>query len=122
MRTHLPHNPDLTASVIYGLGWVYLLLFVMNALWVRRSYAVDGHVRVTLGGLLGKGQDVPVAGFWALYAAMLLMVATTHLTGYDNPQSFLLRMPEILKAPIYWASKPEWFFFGSTLVFIAMIV
>ena len=27
----LTHHPDLTASVIYGLGWVYLLLFFMNA-------------------------------------------------------------------------------------------
>ena len=72
MHTHLPHNPDMTSSVIFGLGWVYLLLFVMNALWVRRSYAVDGNVRLTLGGLLGKGQDIPVASFWALYAAMLL--------------------------------------------------
>ena len=122
MHTHLPHNPDLTASVIYGLGWVYLLLFLMNALWVRRSYAVDGNVRLTLGGLLGKGQDVPVAAFWAVYAATLLMVGTTHLTGWSNPQSFLLKMPEILKAPINWASKPEAFFAGSTLAFIAMIV
>ncbi len=122
MEFHLQHNPDLTASVVYGLGWVYLLLFVMNAAWVRRSYAVDGNFRLNLGGLLGKGQEVPIASLWAIYCALLLMVGITHLTGSDNPQSFLLRMPEILKAPINAGSNPVAFFVGSTAVFIAMIV
>ena len=122
MQAHLLHNPDLTPTVIFGLGWVYLLLFFMNAFWVRRSLAVDGNFRFTFCGLLRKGQDVPVAAFWALYAAMLLMVATAHLTGSGNPQTFTMRMPEVLKAPINWASKPEAFFAGSTLLYIAMIV
>lgn len=122
MASHLQHNPDLTSSVIYGLGWVYLLLFVMNAAWTRRSVAVDGNFRISLGGLLGKGQDVPIASFWALYCAMLLMVGIAHLTGANNPQTFLLKMPEILKAPINWGSNPVAFFVASTAIFIAMIV
>ncbi|MDB5343761.1 MAG: hypothetical protein JWP89_2138 [Schlesneria sp.] len=122
MESHLQHNPDLTSSVVFGLGWVYLLLFVLNAAWVRRSFALDGNVRLSLGGLLGKGQEIPVASIWAIYCAMLLMVSVSHLTGSNNAQSFLLRMPEFLKAPINAASNPVAFFVGSTTIFIAMIV
>ncbi len=60
--TMLEHHPDLTASVIYGLGWLYLLLFLMNAVWVWRSYHKDGEVRIA-------GTQIPVAAIWALYAA-----------------------------------------------------
>lgn len=122
MESHLQHNPDLTSSVVFGLGWVYLLLFMMNAAWVRRSYAVDGNFRLSFGGLWRTAPEVPVVSIWAVYCAMLLMVAITHLTGADNPQSFLLKMPEILKAPINAGSNPVAFFVGSTLIFIAMIV
>jgi len=122
MESHLQHNPDLTSSVIFGLGLVYMVLFFMNAAWVRRSYAVDGNFRLNLGGLLGKGQEVPVAAIWAFYAFMLLMVSIAHLTGTGNPQSFLLKMPEWMKQPINWLSDPRWFFIGSTAVFIGMIV
>jgi len=122
MESHLQHNPDLTSSVIFGLGLVYMVLFFMNAAWVRRSYAVDGNFRLNLGGLLGKGQEIPVAAIWAFYAFMLLMVSIAHLTGTGNPQSFLLRMPEWMKQPINWLSDPRWFFIGSTVVFIGMIV
>ncbi len=122
MQTHLLHNPDLTSAVIFGLGWVYLLLFLLNSVWVRRSYAVDGDVCLSFGGLLGKGLSVPVAAFWAVYASMLLMLAATHLTGYHTPQSFALKMPEIMKVPINVLSDPRWFFIGSTAVYIAMIV
>lgn len=122
MESHLQHNPDMTSAVIYGLGWVYLILCVMNLFWVRRSLAVDGNFRFSLGGLLGKGPELPVAAVWAIYAAMLMMVSIAHLTGSDNPQSFLLKMPEVLKEPINAASNPVAFFVGSTLLFIAMIV
>ncbi len=120
--THLTHNPDLTSSVIYGLGWVYLLLFLMNAYWVRRSYAVDGNFRLSLGGILGKGEQIPVAAFWAVYAGLLLMLAVTHLTGANNPLQFSLKMPEILKEPINRASNPVAFFIGSTAIYVLMIV
>ncbi|WP_010588316.1 cytochrome b family protein [Schlesneria paludicola] len=119
---HLIHNPDLTASVIYGLGWVYLLLFIMNSFWAHRSLVHDGMCNIRMGGLLGEGQKVPYAAFWALYAGLLLMVAITHLTGWNNPQQFSLVMPEILKTPINKASNPVAFFVGSMTIYILMIV
>ena len=112
--THLTHNPDLTSQVIFGLGWVYLLMFLMNAAWTRRSYAVDGNCHLA-------GQHIPVAAFWAVYSGMLLMVAVTHLTGWKNPQQFSLQMPEILKEPINRLSNPVAFFVGSTLIYVLMI-
>jgi hypothetical protein len=118
----MDHNPDLTASVIFGLGWVYLLLFAMNAAWVRRSYEADGSVRLTLLGLLGKGQDVPVAGFWALYAALLGMISIAHLTGYSTPESFLIRMPDAIKSAINSVSGPVAYFALSVGLFALMIL
>lgn len=119
---HLQHNPDLTQSVIFGLGWVYLLLFFMNAYWTKRSMATDGICNIRLCGLLGEGQKVPFAMFWSLYAALLLMVAIFHLTNWDTPQQFTLLMPDILKYPINKASNPVMFFVGSTTLWILMIV
>lgn len=77
---------------------------------------------VRLGGILGDGQKIPFAAFWAVYAAMLLMVSITHLTGSNNPQQFSLQMPEILKYPINKASNPVAFFVGSTAIYVLMIV
>lgn len=117
----MDHNPDLTPSVIFGLGWIYLLLFIMNSAWVARSYHADGTVRVSLLGLLGKGQDVPIAGFWALFTAMLGMVAIAHLTSYSTPESFLIRMPEAVKTAVNSLSGPVTFFGLSVGLFAAMI-
>lgn len=110
----LEHHPDLTPAVIFGLGWVYLLLFLMNMVWTSRSYSVDGHCKFA-------GQDVPVASFWALYSAMLLMVSIAHLTGYDTPKLFLLKMPDFVKTAFNAASNPVTFFALSTILFIAVI-
>ncbi len=111
----LEHHPDLTASVIYGLGWLYLLLFLMNCAWVWRSYQKDGEISLF-------GQGVPVAGIWALYAAMLGMIATAHLTGSDNPQMFLLRMPDAFKSTVDYLSGPVSFFSLSVGLFVLVIV
>jgi hypothetical protein len=86
----LEHHPDLTSSVIYGLGWLYLILFLMNCGWVYRSYLSDGAVKLA-------GQEVPIASFWAAYTALLGMISIAHLTGSNNPQSFMLRLPEAFK-------------------------
>lgn len=117
----MDHHPDLTGSVIFGLGWVYLLLFVMNAAWVQRSFTTDGLTRIKLFGLLGKGQDVPVASFWALYAALLGMIAIAHLTSFSSPDSFLIRMPDVVKTAINSLSGPVTFFALSVGLFAAMI-
>jgi hypothetical protein len=118
----MQYHPDLTASVIYGLGWVYLLLFVMNAVWVRRSFELDGSVRVNPLGLLGQGQDVPVASFWALYAALLGMISIAHLTGLSTPEAFPIRMPEGFKSLVNSLSGPVTFFGLSVGLFAAMIL
>ncbi|MDX1967647.1 MAG: hypothetical protein SFV23_10780 [Planctomycetaceae bacterium] len=110
----LEHHPDLTPAVIFGLGWVYLLLFFMNAAWVQRSYTVDGNCRMF-------GMDVPYAAFWSLYAAMLMMISVAHLTGANNPEMFLLRMPNVIKDGFNAASNPVTFFGLSTALFIAII-
>ncbi len=117
----MDHNPDLTSSVIFGLGWIYLLLFVMNSAWVVRSYHRDGTARISLMGLLGKGQDVPLAGFWALYAALLGMIAIAHLTSYSTPESFLIRMPDSVKDAVNSLSGPVTFFGLSVSLFAVMI-
>ena len=122
MTTHLTHNPDLTSAVIYGLGWLYLLLFMMNLAWTRRSLATDGDCQFTLGGILRDGPKVPIAMFWAAYAGALLVLSIVHLTGYSNPQQFNLIMPEFLKYPINKASNPVAFFIGSTTIYVLMIV
>lgn len=118
----MDHNPDLTSSVIFGLGWIYLLLFVMNSVWVVRSYHNDGTLRVSLLGLLGKGQDIPIAGIWALFAALLGMVALAHLTSYSTPESFLIRMPESVKDAVNSLSGPVTFFGLSVGLFAVMIL
>ncbi|HET6422348.1 MAG TPA: hypothetical protein VFG20_01615 [Planctomycetaceae bacterium] len=111
----LEHHPDLTASVIFGLGWLYLLLFLMNSVWVWRSYHKDGEVKIL-------GQGIPVSGIWALYAAILGMIATAHLTGYNSPQMFLLRMPEAFKSFVDYLSGPVSFFTLSVGLFVALIL
>jgi hypothetical protein len=110
----LTHHPDLTSSVIFGLGWVYLLLFAMNAAWVRRSYAVDGNVKLF-------GQDVPAVSFWAIYTSLLFMVAIAHLTGSNKPDMFILRMPDFVKDAFNAASNPVTFFALSTILFVLVI-
>src|SRR5690606_7083129 len=91
-----PH-PDLTRSVVLGLGWIYLILFGMNAWWTY--LAARSHREVQMPELLG-GQKVPVSGFWALYSAVLLMVSLAHFatgTGTGTPSSFLIRLPDGFK-------------------------
>lgn len=112
----LEHHPDLTPSVIYGLGWFYLLLFLLNCGWVKRSYDVDKPVRLF-------GQDVPPAGFWALYTALLGMVSIAHFTGANTPDQFLVRLPEGFKTFVDANfANPVAFFVGSVVLFAAMIV
>ncbi len=141
-------HPDLTREVILGLGWLYLLLFLMNAFWAWRSFALHEHIQVRLGGLLGEeGQDVPTAGIWALYAAMLSMIALAHFTGASSPETFVVRLPEwfklsadavvanpvsyfVLSIVLYglmiwlrdWWTKPDvsWLLLNASLVFMAL--
>ena len=42
MLASLNPHPDLTPSVLVGLAWYYLILFVINLLWTVRIYKQDG--------------------------------------------------------------------------------
>ena len=84
-----PH-PNLTPSVILGLGWLYLIQFLMNLWWTVRSLKKDGHH--ALPELFGGGH-VPYAMWWCLYTALLGMVMTAHFTGFSKPDEFLLQIP-----------------------------
>src|SRR3990172_11940124 len=85
--------PDLTAEVIHGLGWIYMILFAMNLCWSARCYMQGKHVRIRLLGLLGEGQEVPTAAFWAFYSIMLFLIGLAHITNTKPPENFILRLP-----------------------------
>ncbi|MFM7831947.1 MAG: hypothetical protein ACKPJD_09160, partial [Planctomycetaceae bacterium] len=71
-------HPDLTASVLIGLGWYYLLMFLMNLAWTVRSYNEDGEF----------SNGVPKAALWATYSSILMMVSAYHFTY--PPDGFLI--------------------------------
>lgn len=113
-----PH-PDLTASVLHGLGWYYLILFVMNLYWTMRSFKTDGEFSKStpiVGGM-------PVATVWACITAILLMVSAAHFTGGSNPEGFLIRLPEWFKNPVdAFFANPVVYFAGSVGLWAAMIL
>ena len=113
-----PH-PNLTESVIWGLGWIYLLLALANAGWTVRSFRKDGHCPITEKL---TGQHIPVAAFWAFYSGLLAVVAVAHFTGYGNPESFLLRLPESFKAQVDRFSNPIVFFGLSISLFAGVVL
>ena len=114
-----PH-PDLTSSVILGLGFIYALLFCMNAYWAVRSLKLGYHFRLppSLGG-----QDIPSAGPWALYSAMLLMVALAHFVGFrrTEPNTFMIQLPGFLRDAVNLFADPVSYFTLSILLFVLMI-
>ena len=85
-----PH-PNLTPSVIFGLGWLYLIQLLMNVWWTARSLKVDGVHRFPEVG------HVPIAMWWGMYTAVLSMVTFAHFTGYHNPEAFLIILPDWFK-------------------------
>jgi len=104
----LTHNPDLTPSVIFGLGWLYLLLAVINIWWTARIIKSDPH------------RDKEASG-WGLFAGVMLMAALAHLTGYSAPERFPIRMPRFIQQAIDWGADPKIYFAGTTALFIAVI-
>ena len=110
-----PH-PDLTSDVIFGLGWLYLLQFLMNLLWSYRSYRRDEHTHIL-------GFNVPTAAIWAGYASFLMMLAFAHFTSTSAPEKFLIRMPDALKAGIdFFVADPVSYFGISTILFVAILL
>ncbi|MBS0265599.1 MAG: hypothetical protein JSS02_26940 [Planctomycetes bacterium] len=101
-----PH-PDLTSEVIRGIGWLYLLLFAMNAFWTALAFK--------------KKASLSSVAAWAIYTAILGMVGIAHVTGGAQPEHFLIRMPEWFKSIIDAGAKPEIYFTLSLLLFCAVI-
>ncbi len=100
-------HPNLTPEVIRGIGWLYVILFVMNVFWTWRA----NKLRAPLGSIAG----------WAIYTALLGIIAATHLTKAAGAEDFIIRMPVWLKTTIDAGAKPEIYFILSTLLFFAVI-
>jgi len=104
-----PH-PDLTPSVLIGLGWYYFLVLCMNLLWTVRSYRGDGDFR----------NGVPKASVWAVYSAILLMVSAYHFTY--PVEGFLITMPVVFRNVFdAWFSNPVLYFVLSIVGLVFMI-
>jgi hypothetical protein len=121
METH----PDLTSDVVFGLGWLYFLLFLMNVGWALRTYkrGQENYVFGKLADLIAgsKGSHIPSAAVWASYSVIFLLMALAHFTGYDNPESFPIRMPGFAKRWIDYWMLPE-VYFGASIGLFALVV
>jgi cytochrome b/b6/petD-like protein len=113
-----PH-PDVTPNVIFGLGWLYLILFAMNFVWTWRSFHAGKHFKMLEAF---GGQEVPNALVWAAYSTALLLLAVTHFTCASRPE-FAFVMPTALKGPINWlVASPVRYFLITMSVYAGMIV
>lgn len=112
-----PH-PDLTTGVIRGLGWLYLVIALLNVGWTVRSFRRGGHF--DFGGF----QHIPSASLWAIYSGLLFLLASTHLAiGNSNPEDFIFRMPLWFKNGADWLiGDPIRYFALSILLFIAVVL
>jgi Ca2+/Na+ antiporter len=105
-----PH-PDLTPSVLVGLGWFYLLVFLMNLVWTVRSYKIDGEFR----------NGMPRASLWAVYSSILMMLSFYHFTY--PVEGFLVYMPAGFKNVFdAYFSNPVLYFFLSIAGLVVMIM
>ena len=106
----LNSHPDLTPSVLIGLGWFYLLVFLMNLLWTVRSYKHEGEFK----------NGVPKASIWAVYSSILLMLSFYHFTY--PVEGFLVSMPSAFKDVFdAWFANPVLYFFLAIVGLVFMI-
>ena len=101
-----PH-PDLTPEVIRGIGWLYLLLFAMNAFWTIRSAR--------------RKEDLGQVAAWATFTTLLGLIGLAHVTGGAEPERFLIRMPEFFKSIVDSGAKPQIYFALSIGLFAAVV-
>ena len=110
-------HPDLTASVIRGLGWFYLIMAVMNAFWTYGVFQ-SGRVYESIAGF----KHIPTAAIWALYTAVLVMVGLVHVVFGSDPSDFVLRLPLGFKNLVdVIIANPISYFAVSMVIFVAMI-
>ena len=102
-----PH-PDLTSSVIRGLGWLYLALCGMNLVWVAQ--------------LVKSKASLRSISIWSVFCTVLALIGAVHITKFAEPQNFPFFMPEFVKTQIDGLANPVIFFAISTVLFIAMIM
>ncbi|MFO0425835.1 MAG: hypothetical protein ACK526_04640 [Planctomyces sp.] len=108
----LNHYPDLTSTVLTGLGWYYLILFFMNLLWTVHSYRHDGEY----------SNGMPRATTWAVLTSIYMMLSAAHFSAYRNPETFLIRMPVWFRNFVDANfSNPVIYFILSIVLFLAMI-
>lgn len=123
------HHPDLTSSVIFGLGWLYLLLFAMNACWAYLAFmagpAKHDHESSEKGHQADHPSDGPTLAYvavWAMIAMAFLLAAAAHFTGISDPASFPIRMPTFVKDAIDALAKPVLYFSGSLALFAVVVL
>ncbi|MFM7160563.1 MAG: hypothetical protein ACKO3P_09345 [Planctomycetaceae bacterium] len=102
-----PH-PDLTSSVICGLGWLYLALCGMNLVWVAQ--------------LVKSKASLRSISIWSVFCTFLALIGAVHITKFAEPQNFPFFLPEFVKNAIDGLANPVIFFAVSTVLFIAMIM
>lgn len=114
-----PH-PNVTPSVLFGLGWLYLILCAMNVVWTWRSFHKGHHFR--LPEFMG-GMDMPNAVVWAMYSIALLLVSVTHLTCASVPEALRwFVMPDVAKFAVdSVVADARTYFAVTTIAFIAML-
>ena len=107
-------HPNLTPGVIGGLGWYYLLLFIMNLVWTVRSFKTGKH--------FGK-YDLPAATPWAMFTAFLGLLSVYHFASVrGNPSEFPIILPEWFKNPLdRGMADPKVFFIASVVFYVWMI-
>ncbi len=111
-------HPDLTVSVIRGLGWFYLIVAVMNAFWTYRVFRSGAHYNSIAGF-----KDVPKAATWGLYTVVLAMLSFAHVIVDSTPADFLFRLPVGFKNLVdVVIANPISYFAVSMVIFVAMIL
>jgi hypothetical protein len=115
-----PH-PNLTEGVIYGLGWLYLIMFGMNLAWTVRTFKNDGHLRIF-------GFEVTHSACWGLFSVLLLCVSLAHFAGAGNPSGFGANVPfwiiwllGVGESFINALANPVSYFGLSIALFVAMV-
>ncbi len=110
-------HPDLTASVIRGLGWFYLLIAAMNAFWTYRVFRSGANYE-SIAGI----EHVPKAAPWACYTALLFMLGSVQIVVDSDPADFMFRLPVGFKNLVdVVIANPISYFAVSMVIFVAMI-